>query len=284
MSNVLVVDISDYTNKKLKAHYQNNEEFNQELAISFEFYKNRFLPLVKEQDIERLERELLSSIKSQIYNGYFMAMEFLSHEDTQIEDSWFQQSHGMIAQQIPDLLRTITGNKLEDVITYEPMRKLSSWLVIDYGADYPSLMELSLNTACIGAKWALLDEGEKQGLNAYQAQYKGLLANLDDITFLDPETYITAVAMNPSVEIWEVIKSKHIQLDKIGEVTILSIKELENQSKMFVNVSLKNTFSPEEQETLLNNIVTRVMALNDVERENITLAAAMVDEFYYFTN
>lgn len=284
MSTALEFNIMDYTEKKLKAHYQNNTEFNQELFLSYEFYKTRLFPFVKDQDLERLESELLESIKSQIFNGYFMAVEFLNQEDTEIGEEWFQQSAGMIAQQLPDLLRAITDNQLEEVITYEPLKKLTSWLVVNYEGVYSTLMDISLNTACMGAKWALIDEGDKRGIKLYQAQHKGILAYLDDVTFLTPDSYITNTAMNQASEVWELIHSNHNTLDKIGEVTILVVQGLESTRSYFINVSIRNTFTQEQQQEMINSIVTRVMALNDVERSQINLTGASIEEFYYFTN
>lgn len=283
MSTAIELNFSNYTDKKLKAHYQNNEEFNQEIFLSYEFYKSRLIPLVKDHDVERLENELLDSIKSQIFNGYFMVVEFLNHEETQIENKWFQQSAGMIAQQIPDMLREITGNQLEEVITYDHLKKLASWLVVNYEGVYPTLMDISLNTACMGAKWALIDEGEKRELKLYEPQHKGILGNLDDVTFINPESYITCKTMNQSTEVWELIKSNRNTLDKIGEITILAVHGAENQQAYFVNVNIRNTFSQMQQEELINSIVTRVMALNDIERSQITLTGAAIEEFYYFT-
>lgn len=284
MSTAVELNIVDYTDKKLRAHYQNDESFNQELYLAYEYYRSRLLHLVKEQNVERLENELFESIKSQIYNGYFMAVEFLNQEDTQIMGEWFQQSSGMIAQQLPDLLREITGNQLEEVITYDHLKKLTSWLVIQYEGVYPTLMDISLNTACIGAKWALLDEGEKRGLNLYHPHHKGILANVDDVTFLNPETYITCGTMNQASEVWEIIKSNYHTLDKIGEATILSVPGSEGQQSYFITVNIRNTLSQEQQEGLIHSIVTRVMALNDVQRNQINLTGASIEEFYYFSN
>ncbi|QCJ45479.1 hypothetical protein FAY30_26430 (plasmid) [Bacillus sp. S3] len=284
MSTTVELDISDYTDRKLKAHYQNNEGFNKDLFLVYEYYKSKLLPLVKAQDAARLENELLESIKSQIFNGYFMAVEFLNLEETQISDEWFQQSAGMIAQQLPDMLREITGNQIEEVITYDHLKKLASWLVVNYEGVYPTLMDISLNTACIGAKWALLDEGEKRGLKLYQPQQKGILANFDDVAYLNPESYITCSAMNQLSEVWELIKSNYNTLDKIGEVSILAVPGPMGQQAYFVNVNIRNTFTQEQQEELINSIVIRVMALNDVQRNQITLTGASIEEFYYFTN
>lgn len=283
MSTAKELNISDYTDKKLKAHYQNNEEFNQELFLSYEFYKSRFIPLINDHDVERLENELLTSIKSQIFNGYFMAVEFLNHVETQISDEWFQQSAGMIAQQLPDLLREITENQLEEVIAYDHLKKLASWLVVNYEGVYPTLMDISLNTACLGAKWALIDEGVKRGIKLYKPQHKGILGNLDDVTFINPESYITCTTMNQSAEVWDLIKSNHNTLDKVGEVTILAVQGSENQQAYFVNINIRNTFSQEQQQEFINSVVTRVMALNDVQRSHINLTGAAVEEFYYFT-
>lgn len=122
MTNKVQDDIFAYTDKKLRAYSQNNDDFNRELAIIFEFYKARLQQFINDEDTDRMEKELLDSIKSQLFNGYFMFLEFLNNEETTVNDEWFIQSPDMIAQQLPDLLRTISGNNLDEVITNQTLK------------------------------------------------------------------------------------------------------------------------------------------------------------------
>ncbi|MEI2356285.1 hypothetical protein [Mesobacillus zeae] len=278
-------NIFEYTNKKLKALIQNNEDFNKELATAYEFYKTRLLQLIKDEDTEKLESELFSSIKSQIFNGYFIALEFLGDEETKIEDEWFKQSEGMIAQQLPDILRNITGNKLEEIITYDSLKNLSSWLIKKYEGVYPLLMDISLNTACIGAKWALKDEGEKRGAMCYQPRHKGILADLDEVTYINPQTYINTNIVNESAEVWDIINSNYIEMDKIGEAIVLKTSSEDKvEGRFYLSVNFKNTLSNSNQDDLIHSLLTRLMVINEVERDHLIVTAAAVEEFYYFTD
>lgn len=284
MTNNVKTNIFEYTDKKLRAHSQNNEDFSRELAIIFEFYKARLQQFINDEDTDRMEKELLESIKSQLFNGYFMFLEFLNSEETTVIDEWFIQSTDMIAQQLPDFLRTISGNNLDDVITNQPLKQLSSWLVMKYEGVYPFLMDISLNTACMGAKWAILDEGNKRGLKPYQSQHRGILGNLDDVTFINPQCYISCNIMNEAAEVWDIINSNYSELDKIGEVTTLSIQGEEGNESFYMNINLKNSLSQVQQQELINSLVTRLIVLKKIERTQITLTSSSVEGFYYFLN
>src|SRR5690606_5764474 len=116
MTQTTEINIYEYTQKKLKDHQQNNQEFNIDLATIYEFYKNRLLQYVQHDKVEKMENMLFAGIQSQIFNGYFMAMELMQNSESNFEDDWFKQAEGVIAQQIPDMLRVGSNNNLEEVI------------------------------------------------------------------------------------------------------------------------------------------------------------------------
>src|SRR5690606_36249942 len=158
--------------------------------------KNRLLQYVQHDKVEKMENMLFAGIQSQIFNGYFMAMELMQNSESNFEDDWFKQAEGVIAQQIPDMLRVGSNNNLEEVITMDSLRELIKWMVIEYEGVYPTLMDISLNTACLGALWAFKDEANKRGIHFYKSQHKGIMASLDDITFINPQNYLSLTAVN----------------------------------------------------------------------------------------
>lgn len=275
------LDIFDYTQQKLKAHYQNDKEFNRELATIYEFYKIKLSSILTEDQREKMEKMLEESIKQQIFNGYYMGLELLQ-SDYQFENEWFQQSEGMIAQQLPDLLRRATNNQIEEVVTDKTLQKLMTWLVVEYEGVYPLLMDISLNTACMGLKWALKDEGSKRQIDLYESSFKGMLGNLDDITFITPQCYIQLVVTNEGSEVWEIINSDYKTLEKIGEVNVVRIDSADNTDRYYLNISVKDSLSESEQKSLIEDISARVMIFNDVERTHLTLSASTVREYYSF--
>jgi hypothetical protein len=277
-------NIYDYTDQKLKAHVQNNEEFNLELANTFAYYKEKLLDIANESDNEQLEADFFNCIKSQIFNGYFMVQELLSNEETKFVDEWFLQSVGMIAQQLPEMLRIATNDDIEGIITHEPLKKLASKLVVEFEGVYPLLMDISLNTACMGAKWALIDEAEKRGISPYQPQLKGLLFHIDDAVFINPQTYLSCDITTESSEVWTVITSGYSGLDKIAEVTVIKHRGHEGSESYYMNINIKNSLSISDQEPLIDTLAIKLMAKNEIGREQLQLYASSVEEFYQINN
>lgn len=274
------INIFKYTDQKLKAHIQNTEAFKIELDILFEYYKSMLEEKLKESDRGRFEKELTNSVNGQVFNGYFIIQEALNSEGTEITDEWFKQSKGSLAQQMPDTLRDLTGNNLEEVITHDPLKKLSSWLVVEYEGVYPILMDLSLNAACLGAKWAIYDEAEKRGMEHNSPQYNGLLAPLDDITFLNPQNYISVAVMNEKAEIWEVVNSKYNGLEKVGEVTILEYAAGgEGQLGYFMNVNVSSMLPESQQQEIIYTLSSEFLSRNELNREQLTVTVALVNDF-----
>lgn len=274
-------NLYEYMQQKLKAHFQNNQDFNQELATIFEYYKSKLLPFVKESDHKRVEEMLFSSVKSQITNGYFMGLEVLNGESN-FEDDFFLQAEGMIAQQLPDMIRTVTNNNIEEIVSGDSLKELTRLMVMEYEGVYPLLMDISVNTACAGLKWAFKDEADKRGIKPHYPQYKGILATLDDIAFIDPQSYLSLIAINDNSEVWEIINSDYRALDKIGEVTVMRMNNQEGQTSFFLNVSIKESISAVSQESLINSLALRLMVINETERENIMITASSVKEYYVF--
>lgn len=277
------VDIFKYTEQKLKAHLQNNPIFSYELESLFAFYLSILTDKVKETDIARLEKELNDSINGQVFNGYFIIQEALNSGESVIMDDWFHQSKGSLAQQVPDALRGLSGDNIDEIITHNPLKKLSSWLVVEYEDVYATLMDISLNTAAMGAKWAIYDEAEKRGIEHYSPQYKGMLAYLDDVTFLNPQNYISVGVMNEKAEVWEIIDSKYNELAKIGEVTVVEYAAEENSKHYYMNVNIINySLSPKQRQELVNALAIQLMEKTNSERGQLTVTVAVVDEFLIF--
>jgi hypothetical protein len=78
---------------------------------------------VQQDKIEKMENLLFAGIYSQIFNGYFMAMELMQNSESIFGDDWFKQAEGVIAQQIPDIL-LVGSNNLEEVITMDSLREM----------------------------------------------------------------------------------------------------------------------------------------------------------------
>jgi hypothetical protein len=278
-------DIYQYTDQKLLAHYQNNQEFNRQLAILNNYYYEQLLKIVKIQEKPRLETELFASIKGQIFNGYFMVQELLANPEISIDNEWFTQTKGMITQQIPSILKDAIGENYEEVITDHKLKKLAGWLISEYEGVYPLLMDISLNSACFGANWALLDEGAKRNVTVATSQNKGLLGCVDDLTFISPQHYIQCISTTNGSEMWEILNSRMKDIEKIGEVVIFRIAtELENVDNVLLNLYLSEELSETEQQQLINIITSRISTINNLELNQIIIRIAIIKDFYELSN
>lgn len=283
MANLTKDEIYQYTGQKLKVNFENVPEFNAEVVSAFEYYKTRLLSRTKPDDHNEIESQLFEAVKAQIFNGYFMGLEILN--EVQIEDEWFGNSEGVISSQIPDLLRQATDNNVESIITIEPMRSLISWLVMEYEDIYNFLLNISFNVACLGAKWAFLDEGEKRGIKPFEPKEKGLLAVLDGFTFINPETFLDPLVADKNCEVWNILKSDYRQIDKVGEVTVIKFLHNNEKEVYFLNTAIRNDYMLSEQQQLMTELAAQLKLMNEeIERENIILNASSVEDFFVIDN
>lgn len=276
-------DIFTYTDQKLTAHFQNNEKFNQEMGILYAYYLDKLRNIIRIEDQEIIEKDLFESIKSQIFNGYYIGQELLTMPDNQFTDEVFtNQTEGLIAQQIPNLLRTATNENIEGIITTDPMKNLISWMVVEYEDIYNTLLDIALNSACVGTKWAFLDEAEKRGLTLFTSNHAGFLAPMDDITFINPQDYLVYQVSGSAQdsEAWEIISCNHDNYNKIGEVHIIRFLKEGQEQNYYMNINVKSHLPLAEQQALIDNLASRLMFMQSLKREQVVIKASSVEEYY----
>ncbi|MEK4671401.1 hypothetical protein [Niallia sp. FSL R7-0271] len=276
MTNLTTEEIYNYTENRLKAHYQNDSSINEELSNLLSYYNLTLVERVKDEDKERLKDELFQTITQQIFNGYFIVVEILNLAKEEIPDDNLKQPVGILTQQIPDLLRSVTGENYESTITHEPFRKLSSWLITEYEGIYPLLMDLALNTAVVGSKWAFLDERDKRGLVEETQMEMTLFADPMNVTYLNPETYITADIINENAELWTITKTRWNGFDKLGEITI--IKTVLNEVRL--NISIKANIAEAERNIIIDRVIQKVTDSNLIQDTKLTITITSVNEYF----
>lgn len=269
-------EIYNYTENRLKAHYQNDSSINEELSNLLSYYNLMLDERVKDEDKGRLKDELFQTITQQIFNGYFIVVEILNLAKEEIPDDNLKQPIGILTQQIPDLLRSVTGENYESTITHEPFRKLSSWLITEYEGIYPLLMDLALNTAVVGSKWAFLDERDKRGLVEETQMEMTLFADPINVTYLNPETYITADIINENAELWTITKTRWNGFDKVGEITIIKtvLKEVR------LNISIKANIAKAERNIIIDRVIQKVTDSNLIQDTKITITITSANEYF----
>lgn len=276
MTTLTTEEIYNYTENRLKAHYQNDSSINEELSNLLSYYNLMLVERVKDEDKERLKDELFQTITQQIFNGYFIVVEILNLAKEEIPDDNLKQPVGILTQQIPDLLRSVTGENYESTITHEPFRKLSSWLITEYEGIYPLLMDLALNSAVVGSKWAFLDERDKRGLVEETQVEMTLFADPMNVTYLNPETYITADIINENAELWTITKTRWNGFDKIGDITIIKTV----LSEVRLNISIKANIAEGERNIIIDRVIQKVTGSNLIQDTKLKIAVTSVNEFF----
>lgn len=275
-------ELWNYTGQKLKAHYQNNEDLSNQIGNLLGYYSERFKGIVKDSELGTLENELYKCIKTQIFNGYFIIQEFLNNDETVFTNEWFTQTENMIAQQIPEFLRTVSGDNREEILLTDTVKNLSSKLLIKYEGVYPILTDLALNASSLGAKRALLDEADKRGVNLSKSQYNGIFGSLDDITYLDPQIYINCLVAYPNTEMWEIIDSSYHDYRYLGELTVF-VQEVEEKPIYMCNIYIKEAIPEMQLQYLINAIQIRLTVRCDIDPvSQLNIRVATISNFYNY--
>ncbi|MFC0273759.1 hypothetical protein ACFFIX_20440 [Metabacillus herbersteinensis] len=278
-------DLFKYTDQKLKAHFQNSEFFNKEFAIMVAYYRSKFEGLIQEVDTEGFDGELFQSAKSQFFNGYYIIRELISNSETKIEDEWFSQPEGLLTEQIPDLIKDLAQESFDDVVITDTMHQFTMKAITKYEDVINILKQIAFDIVCLGAKQAILDEREKRGLIPFKSEMKGLLANVEDLTFINPQQHLSCTVITLEAEIWTLSwwSSIHTNDNKAGEVSIITIP-VEDSKKYALNINLSNRIQDNQRKKILEAILFSLMERNNVKREAISVNFAVVEDFYILIN
>lgn len=269
-------EIFSYTDNKLKAHIENNKEFDREFIQYNMYYQELLGSKVKPTEQETFTNLLFNAIKSQIFNGYFLFRELLEKESTMINDEWYTQAQGKLITQIPNIIKEASGENYIEVVTSTTMREFITWMIKRYEDVLPILNNMSLHCASLGFKWAIIDERDRKGLQPYIANIEGYLGLLDDITFIHPQYYIVADLKNDALtEKWALFD--FLNQEKLGDIWISLIKG--DSPSSIVSLYFKYTLSDKVQQTLVETISATVLLNTGVQRNNLTINYAVTNEF-----
>lgn len=283
MAVALETDLYKFTENKLHALSQNSADFNRQLGAINQIYQSSFEMFLREEDKERFTEDFFSACKSQIFNGFFIFHEILLNDYESFSSSFFEQPEGAISVQIPELINQAAGEEVYQVILTEQMSNLTSWMITKYEDVLPLLREAAYSCAYLGFKWAILDEREQRGINGYKPHLDGLLGKLDDLEFINPINYISCIVVNEQTEKWEIYKLGHEDLHKTGEVYILKVDE-QTGFNYLLSIYLLQSETTAVQQHLVDSIALRFMTRNGVERENVLITFAGVEQFYQLNN
>ncbi|WP_078557261.1 hypothetical protein [Bacillus alkalicellulosilyticus] len=274
-------DIFQYTKQKLESHFQNNENFNKQFTIMYEFYHKKLAWIINESEISFFSEMFFQAVKSQFFNGYFMIREYLALPEGELTDEWLAQPESFLTEEIPNLIRQLVGENFENAITSQDMHQLTIWTVTKYEDVLPILGEIAFDIVCLGAKQAIKDERTNRDIPKYEPSFTSLLAPVEEYTFINPQLYLVSNFINSESEIWTI--SWWSSLNKIdnkaGEVLIAKA-QTEMGEQYILNVSLSREINELDRQPLLENILTRFMENNNIPRYNVAVGFSIVEDYY----
>ncbi|WP_066412906.1 hypothetical protein [Sutcliffiella cohnii] len=295
-------EIHKFSQEQLTEHFNNNNQFIKDYATMFYYYANTFNNIVSEDMREEFQSRLYESVKTQYYNGYFIAREFLAHEETEVPDGWLTQPEGIMKQQIPPMLFDAAGGDFAEIVRTETSQKLVSWSITKFENIRSLLQEVIIDVTLLGSFRAFIDERNIRGLNVRASGNEvemGILAPYNDFHFIDPQKYLLCLLNHQDTEVWEIHLWSSIQVEKtkVGEVSIhrLTNQTLqsmynnlpiyqglevngENHEMFYISISILG-----EYESDLNPITEEILGSiaknTDIDTNNIAVNVSVINRF-----
>lgn len=291
--------LHEYCSEKLTNHFENSNYFMKEFAEMYSFYLKKFNHIVTEDYMEDFKDKLYESAKTQFYNGYFIAREFIDHDETTIPDEWLLSPDGILKEQIPHMLFEAGAGDFNEIIRTATAQKLVSWSITKFEDIRGLLQQTFIDITLLGSWRAFKDERDTRGLSRPIQEHTSFLAEYNDLLFLDPQKYLMCLMKNDGSETWEIHLWSSLQVPetKIGEVSIhklttsnLSVmsnfpaydnapEAMANHEKLYVSISVLQSNNEEEIDALINNIVLRIVDQNNLEMNNIALSTSLINRY-----
>ncbi|KAA6446890.1 hypothetical protein [Bacillus swezeyi] len=276
MNKSIYNEVYSYTDKKLKAHFQDNREFTHKFAVMSNFYMSRFQKF-SGRDKETFEDKLFDMFKSQFFTGYFLIREFLSYEDNKFEDQFLTQPIGYLTKEVPGLIKEITGDNYETALHGKILNNVLSWAIQRYEDVRSIILDTAHEIAYLGALQAILDEKEIKSLETVQNSVEGILGTLNDALFLKPSYFAHVIELNESAENWNIYSWG--DEDKLGEITVLKLIG-DGRPHFSINIRLKDVFDEDELKDLIQTLSAQLMDRHTVEYEQLTIHLSEIRDFY----
>lgn len=281
MESLTEKDLTQYASDKLRAHFENDSTFLEEFMETLGFYSLKFHRFFKtEEDLKEFNDALYQMSKSQIFQGYYLMLEIIHDEGTDLPAEFFNRPDGYIRQDAPMLLRQALGDALKDVVKTDNTQKFTMWLIKRFEDVYDLIDQTIYDLASLGSFQALLDERAKRNITLDVEPQEMLLGDAGDLIVLNPQIQMVATGKSDTFESWVFqFWSTHTNSDKIGEVVILSFLD-SDKLRYLLNIQIHESISEIERESMVEKISILLAARNDVKKEDIQIQLAVVKDFY----
>ncbi|MFB1100385.1 hypothetical protein [Terribacillus sp. JSM ZJ617] len=269
-----------FTENKLRQAFTNDEHFNMQFNILNHFYFEKVKVLTDAERHRDYEEPFFEAVKSQYFNGYFIVRELLSDEQTTLDPVWLSNPEGILTEEIPMLIREAVLQNEEEALITETMYQFIMELTAEYEDVHSSLLQIAFDIAFLGSKRAFLDERNSLEVEAQKGGLESRMARIGDFTFITPQIYLGPKHITTETEMWDLYWWSSLrQIDnKAGDVTLIQVNNGEVNNYIF-NINLVSTFTPYEIQLIYNNLVSRFLEINQLERKQLQVNVAIVKEY-----
>lgn len=275
-------DLSQYAEDKLRIHFEEDNQFLQELAFLVAFYSNKFYQFLNNEDESRKEFDdaFFEVAKSQIFQGYYLMVEMLNDPDTDLGREFFSLPEGYIKEEVPGMIKVGLGDSFDQLRKTEAAQKFSMWLITKYENIYNIANQTLFDLLCIGAYQALIDERNKEQISPDIIENAELLlGNPSTLNFINPQIYMTAIGINNDFEIWDLRWwSSYNNLEKAGGVTVLTFNH-NNVKNYMLNIEIHQTIHPSEREQVVEYLSIRLASNNDIPVSDIQINLSVIEDY-----
>jgi hypothetical protein len=275
-------DLSQYAEDKLRIHFEEDNQFLQELAFLVTFYSNKFYQFLNNEDELRKEFDdsFFEVAKSQIFQGYYLMVEIINDPETSLGEEFFSLPDGYIKEEVPVMLKEALGDSFDQLRKTEAAQKFSMWLITRYENIYDIVNQTLFDLLCTGAFQALIDERDKLHIKPDNMdKVELLLGNPSSLNFINPQIFMTATGVNDNFEIWDLRWwSSYNNLEKAGGVTVLTVNN-NNVKNYMLNIEVHQTIHPSEREQVVEYLALRLTSNNDIPISDIQINLAVVEDY-----
>lgn len=270
------------TSEILQSHFETNQEFRDEFSGYIYFYAQKFKTQLREEQHDEFERIFEEVCKSQFFQGYYLMLEILRDEDTNLPQEFLEQPIGVLTNEVPSMLRKAYQETLKEIIRTAPTQKYVMWMITNYENIYDLVNQVIFDITCLGSRKALLDERLKRDIQEKE-ESKTLLGNGYDLNFITPQTYMKLQTLNSQVETWDIHWWSTInnERERVGDITAIIINTPNEEVNGYIlNIQMLNIIADHEITAFSQKIAYRFSNRNQIPLPNILVNVSVVEEFY----
>lgn len=294
---------NEKVNRRLTQLMKEDETFQLRFKMIYDYYYAKLLKVVgNKMKHEEYTNQYFAHISDLFYQGYYLGLEMLDHDEVQFSDRFFQQPNGIMQEQIYDLLEGATGD-LVKVVSEEQYNLLERMVLQEDEFSGVLLNQIKKDITCLGTLQALVDHREKVGIliaPELDNPYKGLLYRSDDLFFVDPQKHLICVMTNGRSEkwdltLWSTLKTRN---NKVGEVHVTVFESTEtneainhlpyyqgfeafkrSEKTVFVTLIVNEKVTEKERLPIVSMLIESLKARLNVPYESISITLAATEEF-----